>query len=900
MNEPQVLINSTISIPFESLEKVLNSTCKILIENIEKGIGFFLKFQNQFKFEINLLITSYSIISKDFIDSERTITIISEDNKNYELSLKSNERIIKYIEKYNITLIEIKDSDIFKSNSNFLLCDLNYFDITYHYENQNVFIYLYHSKPLSGEITKINELKKFTINIKEEINEYYYGSPIISNETSRVLGIYSGYNDKYKFGIFIRELQYSFLNSQQIKELGFKFNINYLIKFSKLICQVESSTNYKDAGFFIKTSKNFCLLITSSQAIPKSIILSEGYIKIISNSKKYFIELKRDDSKRIIKYLDNLNITVVQILDEDKIKDNVEFFPIINEELYNKYLDSDIFILQYLNDNVVCSSGKITKVKNDKKYEFNHSIKIKNNTYWFYPIISAENLNIIGINSRHNIGRFMKILVNNLKNLFNESNTLNEKSKGNMGVFKMVYKKDEGTKTRIFGDRFVENNKNNCFINVNGEKRELSTYIDNSEILDERFVIELIETKKMTDLSNMFDSCSSLTYLPNISNWNMENVTNISCMFFECSNLKFEKDKLNWNISNCTDIRSLFYKCSSANYLPDISNLNTSNVIHMNQLFGECYSLKSLPNISKWDTSNVKNANRMFFHCSSLIEIPDISKWNTKNMTDLSFLFFYCSSLKELPDISKWNTSNVEDISALFSGCTSLLKLPDISKWDTNKVSSMENLFMRCQSIKSLPNISKWKTSNVTSMSEIFHSCESLEKLPDISKWNTSKVIYMQYMFSRCYSLISFPEISLWDTSQVVNMRNMFSECYTIKTLPDISKWNTSNVEDMNSMFMRCYELISVPEISKWNNKSIKDISNMFRNCIKLKTIAEEISKWAVPLSTKQEDVYDEQLKLKLKKDAFGREYFSLTKTKESIPFFNSVEDYLLESLNYK
>ena len=43
----------------------------------------------------------------------------------------------------------------------------------------------------------------------------------------------------------------------------------------------------------------------------------------------------------------------------------------------------------------------------------------------------------------------------------------------------------------------------------------------------------------------------------------------------------------------------MFYCCSSLINLPDISNWNTNNVTKMNYIFDNCLSLKNLPDISK-------------------------------------------------------------------------------------------------------------------------------------------------------------------------------------------------------------------------------------------------------------------------------------------------------------
>ena len=58
-------------------------------------------------------------------------------------------------------------------------------------------------------------------------------------------------------------------------------------------------------------------------------------------------------------------------------------------------------------------------------------------------------------------------------------------------------------------------------------------------------------------------------------------------------------------ISIVNQMNSMFANCLSLTFLPDISNWDTSNVSNMSYLFSNCISLISLPDISNWDTNNV-------------------------------------------------------------------------------------------------------------------------------------------------------------------------------------------------------------------------------------------------------------------------------------------------------
>ena len=195
-----------------------------------------------------------------------------------------------------------------------------------------------------------------------------------------------------------------------------------------------------------------------------------------------------------------------------------------------------------------------------------------------------------------------------------------------------------------------------------------------------------------------------------------------------------ELDLTKWNINNVTNMSNLFYNCRTLSSLPDISKWNTNNVTNMSYLFSHCKSLSSLPDISKWNTINVTNMSYLFYNCNSLSSLPDISKWNTINVTNMSYLFSDCNSLSSLPDISKWNTINVTSMSYLFYNCESLSSLPDISKWNTNNVTNMIFLFEECKSLSLMPEISKWILNKVKDMKNIFHNCISLLPLSYINK----------------------------------------------------------------------------------------------------------------------------------------------------------------------
>ena len=160
---------------------------------------------------------------------------------------------------------------------------------------------------------------------------------------------------------------------------------------------------------------------------------------------------------------------------------------------------------------------------------------------------------------------------------------------------------------KILWEKFVKKNKSICKLIVDGESKELCSYLSNNDYMKNRVEIEIKLTgiKNIIDASFMFSGCVSLISLPDFDKWNTSNINNMRGMFLLCS------------------------------------------------------SLSNLPDISKWDTTNVNDILGIFQGCSSLSELPDISKWNTNKVTNMSSIFSRCTSLLKLPDISKWNTDNV-------------------------------------------------------------------------------------------------------------------------------------------------------------------------------------------------------------------------------------------------
>ena len=416
-------------------------------------------------------------------------------------------------------------------------------------------------------------------------------------------------------------------------------------------------------------------------------------------------EDKLIDIKNLRKKMDNLNIIINRFkknLEEiisklKKLENDLDIYYNINNDIINYYEKNKsrnynlLINLNNINNDI---DNEIDKLKNEYNYGNN-----LNKLFDLYNEINENNIDIINNN----------IVIKEDNNRKNENvNEINENINDiKEDSIEINYKPDKDKeKLRIFGEKFVDNNKNKCRIIYKNKEYNLCEFIDD---IDNDYKSKDIISIKLKDYNN---------------------IKEMSHMFSDCSELSS---------------------------LPNIFKLNMTNIKDMNHMFGGCIKLLSLPDISKWNTSNVEDMSYIFFNCINLLSLPDISKWNTSNVKDITLMFCNCCKLSSLPDISNWNTSNVSSMSNMFGLCYELSSLPDISKWNTSNVNNMNRMFNLCKSLKSLPDISRWNTSNVNDMRGMFNGCKSLSSLPDISRWDISNLKDKDKMFNGCKSDLNIP-----------------------------------------------------------------------------------------------------------------------------------------------
>ena len=454
--------------------------------------------------------------------------------------------------------------------------------------------------------------------------------------------------ENFKLKLFDCKNQHS---TEGIKIMDFNKTQN--INISKILCdqcKIKNKGYSENNEFYIclTCKQNLCILCKSRH---------NSEHNIIKYDLKNYIYPKHNDT--FIKYCEYCHLNICFSCDDDhaehrtislmKIKPDTKKIKEKLEEIQKeieKLINFKKAITNYLNE-----LDQEIKVMNTY-YEINcHILKnyeIKNRNYQMLQNLKEiyENDEILeylkNINERKNINDKLSDILN-LNFIFKSEDLKKVQIIYNPKIFFSFHEKN----IKIFGNNFVKNNKNNCFLLINGKRNNLCEFLEIGGKIreNEALKIKLIETNPITNMSYMFDKSNSLQSL-SMFKLDTREASDMSYMFNECDELKM---------------------------LPDISEWDTRNVTNMSHMFNKCNYLKSLPDISKWDTRNVTDMSYMFSCCHNLKYFTEISNWDIKKVKSMKYMFSYCYNIKSLPQISRWNT-NVVEKSCMFEGCSLMKK----------------------------------------------------------------------------------------------------------------------------------------------------------------------------------------------------------------------------------
>ena len=389
------------------------------------------------------------------------------------------------------------------------------------------------------------------------------------------------------------------------------------------------------------------------------------------------------------------------------------------------------------------------------------------------------------------------------------------------------------------------------------------------------------DVSSLTNISDMFFNSSLVSI--DLTNWSSNVITNFISAFQGCNSLTTVTGIETLINSNATDISTLFDDCSSLAAI-NASAWDTSSVVTATQVFNRCTSLTSI-NMSNLDLSSMTNMSQMFRNCSSLTTL-DVSGWKNGGSIIMAFLFSNASQLVSI-DLSA-SVCTPSNTSGMYSGCTNLVST-DMTGWDFTNTVAVSSMFSNASNLETITGHEDFRfTGLTTSMNYMFTNCSSLTTL-DTSLWAVTGVTSFQYTFSGCTVLTAL-DLSGWNTTNATDMTWTFAQMQSLVSL-DLTGWDTSNVTTTLAAFYDLRSVTSTSligfedldvssvvnaefmfggttqndgfpsgggnnfDLSNWRFTSLVNGNQMFKNNRLISTL--DVSNWDMSLVTNIDSIFE-------------------------------------------
>ena len=476
------------------------------------------------------------------------------------------------------------------------------------------------------------------------------------------------------------------------------------------ICKIKIKVNqkYKQCtGFFCSipfpdTNNMMKVLITSNGIINKS---------ILNNNEKIFIEIKGEKDTKILNlkrrfiYTNKLyKITIIEIKEEDDIKSCLELDDKIIDNIISKkhkndeYINNTIYMLQYPDEKLSVSYGKIEEINNDKKYYFSHNCNAKEDLLGS-PILNINN-KVIGIYNKNDESSFLdypiiKFIMDNLYN-----NNINKR------IIKLdEYKRFKNIMNLKLYEIFIKkfNSYNNLFNNFSKKyintkylhdfkiKYKLNIKDNNIKKLD--FSGNKIGNKDFEKLCKIeFKELNELYLGDNdISNINPLEKANFNKLkiLLLCNNIISDI-----NILSKVNLKELKILKLHYNDISDIGVLEKVKFNKLEILYLSGNKISDINILSKVNFNELKNLNLYDNN------ITDIEVLENVKFDKLEILYLSGNKLSDISVLEKVNFKELKELNLYDNN------ISDIKVLEKVKFNKLENLDLMCNNIDTIQNAS--------------------------------------------------------------------------------------------------------------------------------------------------------------------------------------------------
>ena len=367
----------------------------------------------------------------------------------------------------------------------------------------------------------------------------------------------------------------------------------------------------------------------------------------------------------------------------------------------------------------------------------------------------------------------------------------------------------------IFGEKFVQNNKDNIALIINGKPNKL---VDKFTLLKGKNNIKMMIKNELTNIEEMFRGCKTLVNINDLKYLDLKNISSIKNLFHKCESLKDIKVLENWDVSKLEDLSGLFYYCRSLYDINPLKNWNVSNCKNFSLIFAECEALYNLDALKNWDVSNANDLSSMFYLCKNIRDVNPLKNWNVSKCNNLSRIFFSCYWLTDINALENWDVSSCNDFSAIFSECYYLEDLKPLKNWDVSNGLNFRSMFSSLGILTDITPLKNWNVSKSKNFSSLFYSCEKLSDLKPLQNWDVSNCENFSATFYSCVSFSDLSPLKNWNVSKCENFCRMFLECRFLSNISPLFNWDYKDSSiDYQYMFKDCS-----PNLDKNSLKKLK------------------------------------------------------------------------------
>ena len=256
--------------------------------------------------------------------------------------------------------------------------------------------------------------------------------------------------------------------------------------------------------------------------------------------------------------------------------------------------------------------------------------------------------------------------------------------------------------------------------------------------------LEKLCTLRVSDMSNMFYGCTSLTTIYVSDLWGADNVTSSNDMFYNCTTLKggngttFDSSHIDVEYARVDATETPGYltdkNYSGGSGSDDSADIETDDLLYAAVYGGNTMTIglgSTIPSsyngltlTESWTGDFIFSNYNQLPWIDYLADITSVTVVDTIRPASLAFWFYFMESC-ETYDLAKLDTSGVTSMKLLFVHNYALTEL-DLSAWDTSNVTEMADMFVQSNKLKTIYVSELWNTDKVPADSDVVSQMDGL------------------------------------------------------------------------------------------------------------------------------------------------------------------------------